>query len=113
MPATVPGDLLTAAAALTDEQAVALAAAWDMLWHADGSPAPAAAAAARAAALAAGRDWDGARREAWNIAFRASWPVSGYPVRRGISDAVHAVLVRDLISDAEFAALYAPWQQAA
>ncbi len=109
---TTAGDLLAAAAALTGEQAVALAAAWDTLWHADGSPAPAAAAAPRAAAIGAGRDWDGARREAWNIAFRADWPVSGYPVRRGISDAAHAVLVRDLISGAEFAALYAPWQQA-
>ncbi|MGC2163403.1 MAG: hypothetical protein WA634_15955, partial [Silvibacterium sp.] len=102
--------LLDKAAALNAAQARALSLAWDELWHAEGSPAPAALRRAKQAATQSGRDWEDARRRAWNLADSAPWP-SSYQIRRGISDAGHAILAADLISVADYAALRAPWDQ--
>lgn len=102
--------LLGKAAALNAGQAQALGSAWDAAWHGERSPGPAAWHAAWRAAMSAGRDWDGARKRAWDLADTAPWP-SGYPVRRAVSDTAHALLVRDLITETQFSALCQPWRQ--
>lgn len=102
--------LLDKAAALDAAQAKALSIAWAVLWNAEGTIAPAALRRAKQAATDAGRDWEGARWRAWNLADSAPWP-SSYQIRRGISDAAHALLVRDLISEADYAALRGPWDR--
>lgn len=101
--------LLGQAAALDEAHLRSLSLAWDAAWHAEGSTAPAALRRAKQAAADAGRDWDAVRRRAWNLADHA--PRSSYQIRRGISDAAHALLTADLISDGDYAALRAPWDQ--
>lgn len=104
------GAFLARAVQLPPALAVPLGEAWDEAWHAEGSPGPAALARAVTAAAAAGRDWDGTRKAAWRIPVVQRWPVSGYTVRRALSDAAGAGLTRDLISDADYATLSGPWE---
>lgn len=101
--------LLDKAAALDAAQAKALSIAWAVLWNAEGTITPAALRRAKQAALEAGRDWEGIRKQAWDLADSAPW--TSYQIRRGVSDAAHAELARDLISEADCKALRAPWEQ--
>lgn len=82
---------------LTEDQVVAIEAAWEAAWEA-------AREAARDAAREAARDAAGAAAgaAAWDAAWDGAWDTAW--------DAAWAAVVRDLISDEHYQALAGPWE---
>ncbi len=97
--------VIRTAAGLSDEQATALAAAWD-------AARDAARDAAWATALAAA--WDAARDAAWAAAWDAARYAARYAASDAASDAALALTVRDLIgtefTQKHYDTLTGPWR---